>query len=165
MRTLYVFLLFACAPALAEPTEPCSAEMYRAFDFWVGEWQVHTPKGQLAGTNTISVEESGCLLLENWKNTAGGTGQSYNYYHPGDGKWHQLWVSRGAVIDYAGGLTDSGSMRLEGEITYQADGRKARFTGEWIPEEDGSVLQVFKEWDASKSQWQDWFTGRYTRVQ
>ena len=69
----------------------------------------------------------------------------------------------GTNSGYAGGLTESGTMRLEGEITYQADGRTARFSGEWIPEDEGTVLQVLQEWDAQAGQWQDWFTGRYSR--
>ncbi len=158
-----VLLLSCVATWAAEPPATCKSDSYRHFDFWLGQWQVHTAEGQLAGTNRISAQEGGCLLLEQWQNAGGGTGQSYNYYNPGDDQWHQLWVSRGAIIDYAGGLTPYGSMRLEGEITYQADGRKARFSGEWTPTADGSVLQGFKEWDEQSQQWQDWFTGHYTR--
>ena len=166
MRNKLLSLCLVLTPptlAIAGEQGPCSSAAYHAFDFWLGDWQVHTPNGQLAGTNRITVDEGGCLLIEHWRGSRGATGQSYNFYDPGNDQWHQLWVSRDAIIRYAGGLTESGSMRLEGEITYQADGRRARFSGEWIPEDAGTVLQVLKEWDAETGQWQDWFTGRYSR--
>ena len=32
---------------------PCSTPEYRQFDFWIGDWVVYTPAGQIAGTNKI----------------------------------------------------------------------------------------------------------------
>src|SRR5690606_22958901 len=35
---------------------PCEQEeKFREFDFWVGEWDVHTPDGKLAGRNVVEV--------------------------------------------------------------------------------------------------------------
>ena len=165
MRSLLLILLVLGSPLAlgSEAKFACAGEEYRAFDFWVGTWAVRTPKGQLAGNNRISIQENGCLVLEEWQGIRGGTGQSYNYYNPGDQQWHQLWISKDAIIRYAGGLTDTGVMRLEGTITYQADGRTAPFIGQWAKEKDGTVLQSFKEWDAKTEQWRDWFIGRYPR--
>lgn len=72
MKILTIFavgaaLAMAASPASAQesataaqqtaPTSPappsCDAAPYRAFDFWVGEWEVRTPQGQLTGTNSI----------------------------------------------------------------------------------------------------------------
>ena len=95
MRNQLLSLCLALTPptlAMAGEQGPCSSDTYRAFDFWVGDWQVHTPNGQLAGTNRITVDESGCLLTEHWRGSRGATGQSYNFYDPGDDQWHQLWV-------------------------------------------------------------------------
>ena len=136
--------------------------MYKAFDFWLGEWQVHSPDNQFQGSNSITKEEGGCLILEKWSGSQGSTGQSYNFYRPDTGKWHQLWVSQGAVIDYAGGLTDDGAMKLEGQIHYRKDKRSAKFVGVWTLRKDGSVLQEFREWDGESKLWKDWFTGVYT---
>lgn len=143
---------------------PCDAEAFHQFDFWLGEWTVTTPTGQVAGTNKISSEENGCLILEKWTSANGGTGQSYNFYNPVTDKWRQVWVSPSALIDYEGGLTETGSMRLEGTITYTASGQSADFTGEWTPNADGTVTQHFEQYDAAKDEWSPWFTGLYTRV-
>ncbi len=64
-----------------------------------------------------------------------------------------------------GGLTESGSMKLEGEITYIASKLQADFTGEWSLNEDGTVTQHFEQYDAEKDEWTVWFTGIYTKIE
>ncbi len=157
--TVLATLQVAAAP------QPCSSASFSDFDFWLGTWQVHSLDGTLQGTNSITKEEGGCLILEKWRSAQGGTGQSYNYYQSTTARWQQLWVSQGAIIDYAGGLTDKGAMQLQGNIHYQADDRSEKFKGTWTPQADGSVLQELREWNAESKQWQDWFTGVYTRTQ
>ncbi|WP_375210094.1 hypothetical protein [Hyphomonas jannaschiana] len=162
-----VLCLSACmsgpevSSAAAAPAA-CDAPVYHQFDFWIGEWAVYDPAGNLAGTNSIQPEESGCLLVERWTNTAGGTGQSYNFYDPGIGKWRQIWVNAAGVIDYAGGLTETGAMYLEGEIRNRG-AASAPFTGEWTANADGSVTQHFRQQDPETGEWSDWFVGRYVR--
>ena len=151
----------AATPA-ATPA-PCSSEAHHAFDFWIGDWDVYAPDGSLAGENAITREEYGCLLVEHWVNTAGQTGQSYNFLDPATNKWRQVWVSAGAVIDYSGGLTETGSMLLEGSVTYQAGGPPVPFRGEWTANPDGSVTQHFQQGDPATGEWSDWFVGKYVR--
>lgn len=156
----------APAPAPAQTPAPppvCESEGFHAFDFWLGQWDVTAPNGQFAGTNSITREENGCLLLEKWSSASGGTGQSYNYYNPATEKWRQVWVSAGAMIDYEGGLTDTGSMKLVGTITYPSNAQTADFTGEWTPNEDGTVTQHFEQYNSETDEWAVWFTGIYTR--
>jgi hypothetical protein len=62
----------------------CSRAEYRQFDFWVGEWGVTTPNGQVAGTNRIRQIDGGCALREEWQGARGGTGTSLNIF---DGKY------------------------------------------------------------------------------
>ena len=154
------------APAVqpAPSLPPCDDAVYHAFDFWIGDWDVYDPAGNLVGGNSITPHESGCLLIENWTNSGGGTGQSYNFYDPGTKAWRQIWVSAAGVIDYSGGLTESGSMRLTGEIRNRAAGSEpAPFTGEWTLNADGSVTQHFRQQDTATGEWSDWFVGKYVR--
>lgn len=149
------------APAAAT-AGPCEAEIYHAFDFWIGAWEVSDANGVLQGTNSITREEGGCVLLERWTSASGGTGQSYNYVDPASGNWRQVWVSAGANIDYEGGRTEEGAMKLEGTITYRG-GTAFPFTGEWTPQEDGSVKQYFEQYDPETERWNPWFLGIYTK--
>lgn len=146
-----------------ERSSPCEADAYHAFDFWVGEWTVTGPDGNVAGTNSIMKEEDGCLIVERWTSARGTTGQSYNYYNPGRQVWRQVWVSPGAVIDYEGGLDETGAMVLEGGITYRG-GQTHDFRGTWTPNEDGTVRQHFEQYNEEAGEWGDWFTGTYTRA-
>ncbi len=168
--TAAVVFVASCANALAvqntdaaaKTPPPCSSDLFRQFDFWVGEWEVFGPDGKKAGDNVISVEEYGCLLVEHWTNTGGGTGQSYNFVDLATNKWRQVWVSKGAVIDYSGGLNDDGAMQLVGEIAYPT-GMSAPFRGTWTLNEDGTVTQYFQQYDSKKETWNDWFTGTYKK--
>jgi hypothetical protein len=150
------------AAAQTEPAPACQEAVFRQFDFWVGDWDVFDQGGKLAGTNSITAEEEGCLLVERWKGASGTTGQSYNYVDRQTGKWRQIWVSKDATIDYAGGLNDKGQMVLEGTIAYPG-GKAAPFKGIWTANPDGTVTQHFEEYDAGKKSWGEWFTGIYKR--
>lgn len=148
------------AQAQEDAPAPCEGEAYRAFDFWLGDWWVNGADGSFAGSNRVTSEEEGCLILERWTSARGATGQSYNFLDPANGLWRQLWVSEGAVIDYSGSLNAEGEMVLEGEIAYRS-GRIAPFRGTWTPMEDGSVRQHFQEQDTETGEWSDWFIGLY----
>lgn len=152
------------ASAPSQTPAPCAAPIYGEFDFWVGTWDVTDLNGNLQGRNVISREESGCMVLERWTSATGGTGQSYNYVDPVSGLWRQVWLSAAANIDYAGGKTSAGGMRLEGEITYR-NGSVFPFRGEWVPGSDGTVLQTFQQYNPETQNWDQWFTGIYTRVE
>lgn len=152
------------APA-TPPPPPCTLdENFRAFDFWVGDWEVSTwpGGGAIGGHNKISAVEGGCALEERWTNSSGGTGRSLNYYNPNTGKWRQLWVAGGYSIDIVGGLKN-GAMVLEGTIYYYAQKNSVPFKGTWTPQPDGSVRQFFEQYNAETKEWAVWFDGKYVR--
>jgi hypothetical protein len=153
----------ADAPAAKYPCE--EQEGFRDFDFWLGEWEVHTANGQLAGHNSITSVERGCLILENWTSAAGGTGRSINYLDKVTGEWVQIWsAAGGSQINYRGGLTDDG-MLLVGQIHEVSNGTTHAFRGLWTLLEDGRVRQFFEQSNDGGKTWTAWFEGFYTRVE
>lgn len=95
----------------------------RLFDFWAGNWDVKTPDGNLAGTNTIQRTVGDCALIENWTNSGGSTGKSFNFYNSQTKKWYQTWVDdKGNVINFVGDFKDN-AMRFQAENT-TTDGKK-----------------------------------------
>ena len=152
-------LLFSSA--LFGQQSGCNEPEFRAFDFWLGTWEVSDNlTGNLAGRNTITQMEGGCMLLESWQGAAGSTGTSVNYYNPVLQQWRQLWISAGRYsIDISGDLSD-GSMQLVGHI-YPFAGAAARFRGTWTPNPDGSVRQFFEQYNEATENWDVWFDGRY----
>lgn len=143
---------------------PCEAdERYRAFDFWIGHWEVYDEAGEKHyGTNHIEKQERGCLLMERWTGAGGGTGTSMNYYDPARDKWVQVWVAGGGtVIEMEGGLVN-GSMRLEG-VLVNKEGAATPFRGTWTPLADGRVRQFFEQSTDDGQTWTGWFDGYYVR--
>jgi hypothetical protein len=159
--TLAVAAALAASTAPAWAAAPCEAPEYRAFDFWLGEWQVRTPDGKLAGKNRIAREYGGCVLHERYETGRGYSGESLNTYDVGRRTWHQTWVdSSGTLLLLEGGLRN-GSMVLEGQ-TVASDARPIRHRITWTPNADGSVRQLWESTDA-KGQWSTVFDGAYTR--
>lgn len=132
----------------------------RAFDFWIGEWEVFMPNGQKAGENVIEKTTNGCLLLENWTSANGGTGRSMNYYDAAAKKWQQLWVDgTGGVMSYEGVFSE-GAMRFEG-YQMQANGEKSLFKMTFTPQENGDVRQYIEQSVDGGKTFQVWFDGMY----
>lgn len=105
---------------LERRAHPCRHdERYRAFDFWVGEWDVR-PNGAPASAppseNIITLEYDGCVVMEHWTSTGGGTGSSFNIFDVTRNAWFQTWVdASGGMHEYRGAPDKDGNMILLGE--------------------------------------------------
>lgn len=153
----------AAMSLLAYPCE--NDEAFKEFDFWIGDWVVHGPAGGLAGTNTIERAERGCVLIENWKNTSGGTGMSVNYVDKITGEWVQVWNAEGgSQINIRGGMTDDG-MLMEGTLHDVGSGTTTPFRALWTLLPDGRVRQFFEQSSDGGETWTTWFEGFYTRTE
>lgn len=147
LRTVAAFvLLTACAHAQQAPpqTPTCAAPEYRAFDFWVGEWDAYVAGTEnLAGRSSIRSENAGCVITEHWTSPRGPyTGQSINIYDRVTGQWNQFYAdSTGEVTRFVGAPFEGG-MRLvdPANISAEQDGpRHTRMT--FTPNADGAVRQ------------------------
>lgn len=149
------------AAAQAKP-KPCSSPEYRQFDFWVGDWNVHSPAGKKQGENRVVTLLGGCVVQENWVGEQGSIGHSYNMYSNRDKQWHQTWVdNQGLLLQIAGGLED-GKMVMRGMLNGR-DGKPVLHEISWEPLDNGDVRQ---HWRASKDggkTWQDLFIGIYSK--
>jgi hypothetical protein len=156
------------APAQDAPQAPRFCEENPGFadwDFWVGEWNVHSNDDNqtLLGTNSITKHHANCLIKESWTGADGNGGFSVNYFNPVRKQWRQVWVANGYAIDYTGGLDDKGQMVLEGEIDYYQPGTSTPFRGIWTPKGNGDVVQRFEIYNGESDEWQVWFEGLYVR--
>lgn len=153
------------APAAnASKASPCDEDAaFREFDFWVGEWEVHSANGTFLGENTVSREEGGCALMEQWRGAKGSTGMSINYLDKVTDEWVQSWhAASGYQIQIRGGMTDAG-MLLIGTIHLIATGQTSPFRGLWTRLPDGRVRQYFEQSDDDGATWEPWFEGFYSR--
>lgn len=153
------------AAATQPPAErfPCeSNEKNRAFDFWIGDWNVEA-QGQLAGTNTIEPILGDCVLFENWESTQGGTGKSFNYYDRAEGHWRQIWIDdRGGVIEFTGKVKD-GVMYYTATTQNPANGGVTKHKLTFSQNDDGSVRQLWEQSQDDGENWQTVWDGKYVR--
>jgi hypothetical protein len=163
-----VLILGTCAALVAagvsaqqaDDAKACDSAQHRQFDFWLGEWQVTTPDGRVAGTNRIRRAFDGCVLHEQYDTGRGYRGASFNIYDAGRDTWHQTWVDNGGtLLRLEGGLRD-GLMVLEG-VTLDDDGNPVAHRIIWTPNDDGTVRQLWQVTDATGEQ-SVAFDGLYT---
>ena len=123
----------------------CSSDNHRAFDFWLGEWQVSLADGTTAGANTLTTIEGGCAIKEEWRSaTSSFTGTSYNFYDPTREQWRQLWLdNQGGVLDMAGSRKGK-QMIMRTESQPNADGHATYHQITWTANDDDTVRQVWE---------------------
>lgn len=98
------------------PQQACGTEVFAAFDFWVGEWDVYPRANQerLVAHSRIERLHSGCAIRETWMPLSGAGGSSLSNMEPDTGRWHQTWIgSQPGRVEFEGGPID-GQMVLTG---------------------------------------------------
>jgi hypothetical protein len=106
---------------------PCESDSNaHRLDFWLGEWEVRTQQGQVAGHSVIESVSGMCAILENWTGAGGGSGKSLNTWNAPRGQWQQFWVGQG------GGVTEYREGRFDGKsVVFMAipdDSTRSRLT-------------------------------------
>ena len=153
-------LLAAGLTLAADPPPDCQDAPYREFDFWIGEFEVLSPDGSVAGHNRIEPTLNGCALTEHWTGTDGSEGRSVNFYDRREQHWNQVWIdAQGGVLRLSGGMVD-GSMVLAG-TTRGKDGALRQHRISWTAMPDGSVRQHWESSADDDASWTTVFDGSY----
>ncbi len=162
---LALLLLLPPHPGSAQDSPPpCSSPEARAFDFWVGEWEVRRSDGTVVGKNSIKKILNGCVLHERYTTPSGYAGESFNIFDVARGVWHQTWVDVGGLLLTLEGGVEDGSMVLKGETVTPAGSLLQRIR--WS-QENGSPGRVRQLWESSDDGGKEWtvvFDGHYLRV-
>ena len=140
----------------------CHAEPYHQLDFWLGHWEVRNTAGGVEGTNTITSEQDGCVVVERWT-SPDQTGISLNFYDFRTRLWYQHWVdSFGNTLDLRGGVVD-GRMTLTGD-RLTPKGEMAKERNVWYVDQQSRLRNV---WDYSLDGGKTWilrFDGVYKKL-
>ena len=132
MKKILILLFFSALSSslMAQNQQaafPCLNDpQARAFDFWVGEWEVYNTGSKfLVGHSVVQNISGGCAILENWTATQpNSTGKSLNYYDTQKGAWEQDWIgSAGGPLRYYNGVYKDGAMQFTYE-TVNPQGQK-----------------------------------------
>lgn len=162
-RLALAFAVLLVTAARAQPQGPpaCRTDpRAHALDFWVGDWEVRTPDGKLAGRSRVEAILGGCVLLESWEGTGGGSGKSFNLFDRATGRWRQTWVDAQAnQVDFTGGLEGP-------SMVYRSEGkgpggqpRRTRMT--FTPLPGGGVRQLWESSADGGTTWTVAFDGTY----
>jgi len=132
-------------------------------DFWLGDWNVYSSKGNLQGTNRIDQILGSCVLFENWVGIGGNRGHSFNIYNRKEERWEQTWVDdSGEVIYFRGNWDEKTSQMVYFSETKTKVGKPLLYRMIFTPE-NGEVHQI---WEASFNSGRDWmvmFEGTYRK--
>lgn len=151
--------------AQSGPGPACTSETHRAFDFWVGTWDVIGRNDVVAGRNVITRSNNGCTLHESYVGRGGYAGQSLNAYDAAGNQWHQTWSDvSGLLLRLAGGSPRPGVMQLQG-TRQDGEGRTITDRITWTAQPDGTVRQHWESSTDGGTTWRTTFDGRYVRVE
>ena len=146
-----IILLTAALALQAAPSQPatppppaCTSPEHRAFDFWVGEWDVY-PAGsdKLAAHSKIERLYGGCAIRENWMPLSGAAGGSLSSYATDDRRWRQTWVDgSNSRVDFVGGLVGDKMVLVGDWKGVNGPGKDAMIRMTYSRNADGSVRQL-----------------------
>jgi hypothetical protein len=142
---------------------PCDTPKHQEFDFWVGDWNVYSAKGELIGINKILKMQSNCVMQENWESRKSpNKGTSYNYVDVTDNTWNQVWIDNSGYSLVLQGNLKGKSMVLKSELVKGKQGDYYnRVT--WTPNSDGSVTQLWEYISPEGKVIQEAFRGIYKK--
>lgn len=137
-------LLLPMRARAAEQPPDCGSAEHRAFDFWVGEWEVRergAPAAQAPSHSSIQSILGGCVILENWTDADGHFGKSLNAWDPVLRAWKQTWMDdHGGIGEFVGQIGADG-LHFEGESHWPARSQPVQRRIAYLPRGDGSLEQ------------------------
>jgi ketosteroid isomerase-like protein len=149
---LLALLLSAQTPQVTSCTSPA----HRAFDFWIGDWDV-LDVGSTQRTAHVIVEPilDGCVLHEIYEDAKGLRGESFTSYDPSrGGVWQQTWVTnRGQLVIIHGSQRDR-QFVFSGSVATATGEDLVRAT--WAPVGDAVRETADTSSDGGRT-WQRWF--------
>ncbi|MEQ7156316.1 hypothetical protein [Brevundimonas aurifodinae] len=145
LMTLTLIAALQTAPVAPPAPIDCSDPDHRAFDFWLGDWDVRqTGSEAVVAHSVISSTAGGCAIEEDYRQTVGPGGApltyhgvSFSVFDARRGEvWRQFYIdSGGGVTVFEGGVGD-GAMVL---VASGQPGAMQRMTV--AAQADGSVRQ------------------------
>ncbi len=172
MRLPILAALVIAAPLAAQSAPPQSPPKVcetqperRQFDFWIGEWEVRTVNGAVAGKSSVQSISGGCALLENWTSSNGGNGKSINAYKPAIKQWQQYWIGQdGNPVEFRESTFDGKSIAFIARMPAMGNTPAGIMRLTFTPMPDGTVRQHGENSTDDGKTWSTQYDFRYHRV-
>ncbi len=140
----------------------CGTKAFRAFDFWLGDWNVYGA-GDLVGTNIVTSEYKGCAIEEHWTDGAGGRGRSLNTYDAGNGTWNQLWMDATGLALILSGESSPRQISMSGDTPQFINGPIISNRITWSRLSSREVRQFWEVSQDGRTTWNGVFDGSYRK--
>lgn len=128
-KLIFTLLITCCTSSLFSQKSACTDPKARAFDFWIGEWEVFAKNGKKAGDSKVSIILDSCVVLEEWTsaNAQQGViykGKSFNTFNSASLQWQQTWVDNtGNTTEYLRGEAGKDQIRFFADKVPGANGK------------------------------------------
>lgn len=155
-------MIYALILAAVATTAPCTTAANHQFDFWVGDWTVTTKDGKPAGTDLVTRDYDGCVVIEHWHGAHGTNGEALNTFLPDSNQWQQTWTDNTGLTLFLIGKMQGNSMVLS--QTHFVNGKQTIDRVAWTPLADGRVREYWDESTDSGAHWKPVFDGYFKRV-
>ena len=144
--------------------QPCTTTEHRAFDFWIGEWDVSSPTNKSWHAKSfITLGNDGSSIHEDYTSMGGYAGRSINFYDAAKEQWYQTRIdNQGQTLFLPGNFVD-GAMVLQDKsnrITW-SNLRDDKFRDDQF--RDDRVRQHWESTTAGGQSWTTAFEGYYQR--
>ena len=133
----------AAAPASPASPPACATSDHRAFDFWVGRWDVfRTDTNALVAHSVVELMYDGCALRESWMPHGRAGGGSLSSWVPGERRWRQTWVdSQNGYATFEGGMQGAAMVLTGRWLGYSGPGTEVLARMTYSRREGGAVSQ------------------------
>ncbi len=175
MKNILLFICMMAGLSMAaqarenkRPLVPCAHPMFRALDFWVGDWKVyHRESGELAGFDRVGRILKGCAIQQSWVSLDDHfssptvpfrmNGKSLTAFN-GE-QWVQFWVDNQAGSQIIKGGFEDNKLILKSQTPIL--GHIYKLT--WEKKKDGTVQHIARRRKVDEEKWQVLFDFIYRR--
>ena len=157
-----ILLLFFCLTANGQ-AGCCEAKEYRAFDFWIGDWEVNSKfTGLKIGDNLIERIPGKTIIQENWTGFLTNSSTSFHHYDPSLKKWRQKWIDNtGNSIEFIG-TVENDTARFTGASIHPSSQIKTDHRMMIAKVSEDEINQLWEQ-SVNEGPWNVIFNGQYLR--
>lgn len=137
--------------------------VYQQFDFFLGEWDETDANGRLIGRSIVTRPEGSTMLTEQWTGRDGQTATGTTAYDMTAQQWIRTWGNSAGIACRYEGKRIGHAMTLSGRAFF-ANGKSVFQRLTLSPMQNGSVEKTVEQSTDGGIEWQQVYSGTYTRV-
>jgi hypothetical protein len=159
----YLGLLAISRSAAADSGKCAAVPASQALNYWLGDWTVTTPEEPGSSTSKVSLLLDKCVVVENWKDGTGHSGENIFAYNLGEKSWRGMFVNdHGQAHVFVDGKVAAGTAEFDGP----SRGPKGEMILNRIRLVRKTPNKVEQTWEQSTDNGNTWtmvFRGEYSR--